>query len=57
MLKPTMPRETETPAVDWRAEAEAVGRQAFEAAVAAPESEPTPEPAWLWKTPTRKESR
>jgi len=27
-----MPREWETPAVDWRAEAEARGRAAFEAA-------------------------
>ena len=48
MLKPTMPREMETPAVDWRAEAERRGASAFEAA-----TEPAPppqEPAW-WESP------
>jgi hypothetical protein len=46
----------ETPAT-VRAEAEEIGRQAFEAATADPQ--PTPESAlsWLWKTPTRKAKR
>jgi hypothetical protein len=53
-----MPRETETPAVDWRAAAEARGRAAFEQAVAEPRPAPEPALSWLWKSPlTRKESR
>ena len=52
----TMPKEPETPAT-MRAEAEEIGRQAFEAATAEPEPPPEPALAWLWKTPTRKDSR
>jgi hypothetical protein len=49
-----MPKEPETPAT-VRAEAEEIGRQTFEAAVA-PEPEPTP-PPW-WESPKKgKESR
>ena len=50
--KPTEP----PPAADWRAEAEARGRAAFEQAVADPQP-PEPALSWLWETPTRKESR
>jgi hypothetical protein len=42
-----MPKETETPAVDWRQAAEEIGRQAFETAVQ-PEP-PRPAPAW-WES-------
>jgi hypothetical protein len=50
----TMPRDTRlaTPPAaspDWRADAERKGMEAFEAAVAEPQS--TPEPlSWLWRT-------
>ena len=58
MLKPTMPREPETPAT-VRAEAEEIGRQAFETAVApAPEPEPEPTPPPWWESPKKgKDSR
>ena len=47
-----MPQKTETPAVDYRAEAETRGRLAFEQATATAEPEPPiPEPlSWLWKS-------
>ena len=49
----TLP-EAVLPPADWRAEAEAEGRKAFEAATTEPEPTPEPALAWLW-TPKRKE--
>jgi hypothetical protein len=58
MYNSIMPsKSTPPPAVDWRAEAEARGRAAFEQATAEP---PTPAPPAWWESPNtkgKKESR
>ena len=51
MRDPKQP--TATPAPDWRQEAEARGKAAFEAATAEPAPTPAEPLAWLWEDPKR----
>jgi hypothetical protein len=48
---------TPEPAPDWRGEAEARGRAAFEAATAEPAPKPAEPLAWLWEGPMRRQDK